>query len=460
MSKTVFNSGTVVSATFLNAINNPVFTAVADDDGEIPLITNDALSNEAGQLKPEWEMFRDSFKIKAGAGLAVEYTGGIVRLGNNTQITIAPASIAVVDDSVNYIYINELGAIATSLAANLPARLVLLAIVTTVSGSVSTIVDMRNERFSVKPKWATVRGLGGSGEMGNVSFSTNISLDEGEYFYKDITIEAGTIVTVEKAATIHCHSLTIYGVLEASTSDPGGDGVSGNGSLTAVENLGSLLLSTGNGFGSNRSTYPYSLQPYGSGGQTGFADTQSGQEDNTFFVLSGGGSGGGNIEINCASVVTVKAGGVIRANGGSITTPTSLLSGSDLIVSGSGGGSGGFVSIKAGTAITVEVGASVEAKGGNGGNAFRIGTVGDNKAPGGGGGGGGYICLFAPTVQTSGATIDVSPGVSGTSLAGTTTGTGINAGAGAGFGGRGGSVKNGVTPGSGVLLIRQIAPAT
>ncbi|HEY9736749.1 MAG TPA: hypothetical protein V6D06_10720, partial [Trichocoleus sp.] len=76
MTKTTFSNGTVVTAAFLNAINNPVFVEVPDNDGEIARLTDADLTSAPGNLKPEWQAWRDSLRISAGAGLVVNYGSG------------------------------------------------------------------------------------------------------------------------------------------------------------------------------------------------------------------------------------------------------------------------------------------------------------------------------------------------------------------------------------------------
>lgn len=143
MTKTVFYDGiTQVTAAFLNAINNPVFRAKPERDGEFPLISNSDLSAEPGQLLPSWQEFADGFKVTAYDRLTVAYNGGVYRLTGGSPQVLNPGKLSVPDNSQVYIYLNTVGQIVQS--SDYPVLGKILAKVTTASGSIIQIDDFRS----------------------------------------------------------------------------------------------------------------------------------------------------------------------------------------------------------------------------------------------------------------------------------------------------------------------------
>jgi hypothetical protein len=141
MAKTNFAPGTIVTADFLNAVNNPIFVATADNDGEIPLITNADLSNTPGQIKPEWIAFRDELKITAGSGLNVNYVAGSVTTPLGTIVAIPAGSLSLPNNTTSFVFVNESGGVTSSTVY--PTTGLVIARVVTVGGAVSSITDLR-----------------------------------------------------------------------------------------------------------------------------------------------------------------------------------------------------------------------------------------------------------------------------------------------------------------------------
>jgi hypothetical protein len=143
MTKTVFYDGiTQVKAEFLNAINNPVFRAKPEQDGELPLISNTDLSTAPGQILPSWQEFADGFKVTTYDHLTVAYNGGVYRLTGGSPQVLNSGKLSVPDNAQTYLYLNLSGQIAQS--SDYPVFGKILAKVTSVSGSIIQIDDFRS----------------------------------------------------------------------------------------------------------------------------------------------------------------------------------------------------------------------------------------------------------------------------------------------------------------------------
>ena len=169
MPKTTFANGTVVTAGFLNAINNPVFVDTPSNDGEIAKITNNNLSSASGQLLPEWQTFRDTLLVTAGTGLNVNYTAGIVTLPTGARQSISAGSISLPASSTSYVFVNSSGVVSSSTSYSLQG--VEMAVVVTTASTISTVTDVR-PRFEVTPVQEAIKLIGGNG--GDGSFATGV----------------------------------------------------------------------------------------------------------------------------------------------------------------------------------------------------------------------------------------------------------------------------------------------
>ncbi|MBH8566700.1 hypothetical protein I8748_31885 [Nostoc sp. CENA67] len=437
MTKTVFVNGSPVTADFLNSINNPVFDG-QDFDGHCPLITNSDLSSAAGQIKPEWEAFRDTLKVIATSGLTIGYTGGAVRLQDGSFVAINPGNLVLADNSISYVYINESGVIVQS--TTYPLRALMLAQIFTVSGNISgSIIDLR-PRYQVQPLFNAVKIFGGSGDEGNYSLSGTDTLSQGEYFFKSFTINAGAVLTIDKLAYIRVSGdVAINGTINIATATAGG------GSFATTLPSGNLGGNSGAGPGAgignltNGSAYSYLLAPHGSGGASGFVSISPGGN----ATIAAGGRGGGGLIIDCGGKITIN--GTITALGGN--AGAGVLNSGSANISGGGGGSGGLILLRSLRQVVVSATAVLSVKGGNGSN----GIVGNGA--GGHGGGGGVVGIVSPSINTSGSTILLNGGTMGTTSGDGSTG----GGAGGSFGGLGGLFPS-IAAQSGQLILRQFLP--
>lgn len=437
MPKTTFATNTIVTAEFLNAINNPVFRANPDNDGEIPLITNADLSDTPGDLKPEWEAYRDNLKALSSTGLSVNIAAGSVLLPNGTVQTYAPAAILVADNATSFIYINKAGTLAT--ATTKPVTSLAIASVVASLGEVTTITDLRTIS-AVAPDQEAVKVIGGGGDEGVLNITSDTTLDLGEYYLSSFTVANGVTVTIPAFARIFVSGdVNIAGTINVTSGLLGGSELP----TSVVGTIGNLP-GAGAGSGSGGS-YNYALQQAGSGGNSGFIQNASSEGG----ITAAGGNGGGGLVIESGGVITIT--GNVNTNGdvGGVGT---VGSGTPDI-SGGGGGSGGLQLYKTVGSITATAAAVLQANGGGGGNA----NSGD--AYGGGGGGGGRIVFLAPSINVSSATMQVNAGALGTGVGNQTPGIALGGGQGGGFGGTGG----GGNPASaaataGVVTQRTFAP--
>jgi hypothetical protein len=433
MTKTTFVNGTTVTSDFLNAINSLAFDD-QDLDGHHAKIVNSDLSDAAGQIKPEWEGFRDTFKVTAGVALAATYKGGAVTLPNGTVSVIAPGTVALADNATNFIFISSTGIITSSTIR--PLMALLLAQISTVSGAISgSVVDLR-PRFIIAPRQDAIRSFGGSGGEGNYTLSGTATFDQGEYYFQDFTIQAGAVLTITGGAHIYvARNASIAGTVNVNTATNGGAGFGTN----AIGTIGGLSgAGTGGGSGTGvGQAYSYVLTRHGSGGGSGFCSLGASSSGLVAF----GGKGGGGLTIEAGGSISVT--GAIYIKGGAGGTGSVTGTGSS---SGGGGGSGGLLLLKSLISVAISAAATIDVRGGNGGDG--VGT----SARGGGAGAGGQVVLISPSNNTTGSTILLSPGTDGSD-----TGTGIGGGTGGGFGGFGGQ-RGAASATSGQLILRNFIP--
>jgi hypothetical protein len=433
MTKTTFSNGTIVTAAFLNAINNPVFVDNPDDDGEIAKLTNSALSTASGQLLPEWQGFRDALAVTAGIGLNANYAAGVVTLPTGVRQSIVAGTVSLPASSTSYIFVNASGTVASS--TSYPTLGLILASVLTTASQVSTVTDLR-PRYEVKPIQEFVKILGGTGGEGAFSPVANQTLSAGLYYFSSFTVPSGVTVTIDKFARIFVSgNVEINGTITVTPA-----AVAASSFLSNV-NDGGFSGFTGSGLGNNRGVYNFAVQPFGSAGQNGVLGTQAG-----FSGLGkpgAGGPGGGGLWIEAAGSIVVGSTGIVSADGGNGGNAELSPSATGLAASGGGGGSGGTLVFSSGTSVVISSGAVVRARGGNGGSPVNGWTPAIINS--GGGGGAGQLVVIAPTINIV-ATPQLTGGspVSNSATGGYTNGTlsatspNIGGGWGGGNGGAGG----------------------
>lgn len=461
MTKTTFSNGTIVTAAFLNAINNPVFVDAPDDDGEIAKISNSDLSTASGQILPEWTTFRDTLKVTEGAAAgSVNYTAGVVTLTDGTIQAIQSGTIAgLAGTATHFIFVNDSGVVTSSTTR--PTIGLVMAAVATSNGVVGAITDLR-PRFEVKPRQEAVRVFGGNGDQG-AGPSTTQTLSQGLYYYSEWTVPAGVTITIDKFAQIYVSGdVTINGTIQVNQATPG------PGTFFTFNDGGGFSGLPGAGLGNTRNSYPFFVQPFGSAGQNGFMGLM-GVSGNA--RPGAGGPGGGGLWIEAAGKIVISNTAIVRAIGGQ-GGHAGWQSG-EAVASGGGGGSGGTLVFYSLESIQIANGAVVQVRGGDGGNA-DIGFVPDVVVCGGAGGAGGQVVFTAPVIQNlaSSPAINVTGGTAGLHQASETdprTAVNVGGGIGGGNGNLGGfgstilqsptttySQLNAENGSNGIIIFRQI----
>ena len=412
MAKSVFAPGSVLTSAWANAIQNFTFVASPSSDGEYPLITNNDLSNAAGQIKPEWTTFRDALKIVAGSGLSVTYSGGAVTLPSGMISTISPGTLgSIANNATSYVFVDQSGTVAST--TTYPVVGLPLAAVTTVSGAITVIQDLR-PRHSVMPVASAIRVFGGT-NLTDKTCTNGEVLDQGIYYFKNFTVPAGTSITVSYSCTIYCSgTVDISGTVIVTPM-----GLAPSQANVTLNGLGTSQDGTAaTGLGSKGVAYPWGAQTYGTGGRQGGATCWA-SSGNVLIWFGVPGDGGGAFWVESAGPVSVT--GSILAKGadgtrgaiGSSQTPGATQSGVFGSVNGTGGGSGGLIYLSSLTSVTVGATGTLDVRGGNGASSVANNNGNIGVALGGMGGGGGYVVCVAPTVNTSGATILLAGGTWG-----------------------------------------------
>jgi hypothetical protein len=387
---------------------NQAFTQVFDDLtqylGHQPRLADDSLSNAPGNIKARVAAIESPLKVTVGSGLTLAYATGSIRSTLGVLQTIAGGLIAAPNNATTFVWVNTSGVVEIGLVP--PVVRILLARVTTVSGVVTLLDDLR--ALSVKQLEASPRAVkvfGGSNTLDKVCVANEV-LGNGNYYFRDFTVPAGISITCSKYAKILCSgNAVIDGTVVITPSSTGGAGYA-----TPVSNGFTVGGIPGSGIGGGSGStapadrvYSYAAQPYGSGGGCGFL-TGNGIGD-----MASGGRGGGGFILEVAGTITVN--GTISAPGSNGTAST--VASGNISQSGGGGGSGGLIFLASLTSVTLGASSTLNVAGGNGGNAYA--AISPLSASGGGGGGGGSIVLAATLISSLGS-ININGGLVGTTV--------------------------------------------
>ncbi|WP_414575323.1 tail fiber protein [Anabaena sp. CCY 9402-a] len=139
----IFQNGDLLTAEDVNAIAYPALDGT-DFIGKGDKLPDTDLDDGADQIKSRFYNFYDRLKVSHSTGLTFSYLGGSVLLSSGVTVAISAATIAVVDNATSYIYVSNVGVVAT--ASTLPNECYPLAKVTTLSGTISgSVVDLRDK---------------------------------------------------------------------------------------------------------------------------------------------------------------------------------------------------------------------------------------------------------------------------------------------------------------------------
>jgi hypothetical protein len=447
-----FADGTPYTAEIAYLAFNQVFDDNTGYLGHKPRVVDTDLSNTAGQLKDRVDQATNSLVVTVFSGLTLAYRAGSVLLPTGVTVTIAAGQIVAPNNATSYVYVDTTGIVAVT--TTLPVFRALMAVVTTVSGTVTSLVDNRQVSIQpVAPIAQAIKVFGGTNTTNKTAVNAEV-FSSGTYYYKDFTVPSGVTITVDKLAKFYCSgNVLIQGTVNVSTWS--------NGARSIVAVTTGIGISGGTsggspGSGAPNNSYPWGALPYGSGGSHGYA---LGSPANTTtatasITFSSAGYGGGGLQIEAAGTISVT--GTISVKGGDAEQP--VIETGFARVSGNGGGSGGLCYLASLKSVTLAASAVIDGRGGNGSNAVRNLTGGETSGVNGGsGGGGGYIVLASPSINTTGSTLLLTGGAIGTSAGATGT---IGGGFGAGYGGNGGGNSGGTNlPGSvGQLVLLNFIP--
>jgi len=417
---TPFTDGDFFIADLATLAFNQVFDDQTQWLGHKARLTDDSLSNVAGNIKGRVGNIADAFLPTVVSGLTINIATGTLVLPNGTNLLKPTQNIVVPNNANTFIYADGLGTITSGTTPPVVRRL--LAFVIASGGVVTSLTDLRDAGHrQVQPQANVIRTFGGSSTT-DFTATNGMTLEDGEYYFRNFTVPSGVLVTVSAFARIICSgNVVIAGQVTVTPAS--------RGCAPLAYDIGAgtvLSAGAGQGLGTSGAGYPYSAQPFGTGGNgcIAFAPGAS------WFWSAPGGGGGGCFWIEAAGTINVT--GVIFAQGGdggigganAAKNPVSGAGGgATCLVSGSGAGSGGLIRLSSTISITIGGSAILSVQGGVGGNAISNGLGTSAGLIGGGfGGSGGYIVLGAPSINTTGATLDLAGGFSGVPAGGTAAG--------------------------------------
>lgn len=428
--------------------------------GHRPRLLDSELSNDPAAIKSRVAALEASFKVSVQSGLTLVYTGGQVRLPDGSLLTVASGLVAVADNATSYVWLNDSGAVQAGLVA--PVRRVMLSKIVTVSGAVSSIQDLRAPSiYTIQPVAASIKSFGGSNQTDKTCVAGE-TFNMGYYYYRNFTVPAGVTININKYARFFCSgNVDIAGTINVSSANYGA------ASMAATINRSNAVGGMrANGLGNRGEVTPWGAQPYGTGGSHGQMSSYNANPE-AWGYTGDGGSGGGCLWIEAGGTINVSGsifakGSTASRGGADPSAPgagSSAVANQQIYIGGAGGGSGGLVFLSSVYSVVIQASGVVDVSGGNGAQgcnfmpASAMTGGGSFGAIGGAGGGGGYFVAYAPSINTTGATLNVAGGLTGDIDAqGTYTGTAagggtwifpnpygiMGAGAGGGFGGTSG----------------------
>jgi hypothetical protein len=441
MPRTNFGSGTPITSDFLNSVGYPKITGLALD-GHADLLTNSNFQNTPGTIVYDYYFEADRLKssVDVSGGLNVKVNGTRMLKPNGEVVIVPDTVVAVPNNQVTYIYLDENGVIQQS-PTNPPAA-VRSSRVTTGSGQITAIEDLRYRSLWL-PNVAALAVFGGNA-TNDVTISTNQTL-RGTINCRNFTVNAGVNLEVDRYLTVRASGkVNILGSIRTSRQPLL---FAGYGSFKCGQTTGASSVLIGNN-SIDRVGKPVQdrNKPVGFQGSTFFQGEASTVASNKAIFwqvdtlipanlnLTGIGVDGAIITINAADSVRVAGTAVIEAS--ALNTVDFAINNTAIGVSGhpaSGQGSenhscqlsvippqpvAGTIVIQSSVRVDVEAGSQIKA---NGANQVVGRTLGFSQTGSFtnvpyykvGGGGGGAIHFQAPVVVAS-------PSAAITSLAGST----------------------------------------
>jgi hypothetical protein len=171
MPKITVTQNLILPPSWFNAVARPLFND-GTEEGENPRITDDMLSNTPGQIKSQWQGFRDGLAVTAGSGTTINIAGGAVTGDAGNIVPVVATSRSLSPNAITFVWVDAAGNVQTG--TSLPVQACPIARVTTLANStISAISDLRG-RFAVLPQMRAVPVFGGNA-TNNVNYASNTS---------------------------------------------------------------------------------------------------------------------------------------------------------------------------------------------------------------------------------------------------------------------------------------------
>ena len=192
MAKTEAVYGLTLTPELINSLLNHNHLG-ENEDNSMTKISNAELSDASGQIKSDFYNYLNELKVVAsGNALEVVVQPGFVFLSNYQSRFISLTAVGLLDNASQLICINSAGAVERVL--NQPPGSVLLARVTTTSGAVVQIQDLRSRTNLVLPNTS------GQAPLAQGSTSTGQNSDNIFELFQDIA--SGSAVSVRSDGRI------------------------------------------------------------------------------------------------------------------------------------------------------------------------------------------------------------------------------------------------------------------
>ena len=148
MSLPNYQYGTIPTPDEFNAFIRPRFDRDPNEDeypGHLQRLLDDSLSNEIGNIKPDFRKFDKGLFVSSGVGLSIVFKGGVVELINNTKIVVLDGNITLPNNSTVWVYVGDSGVVSYSVGY--PNNVIVMAKVTTFANAITNIDDYRDRKI-------------------------------------------------------------------------------------------------------------------------------------------------------------------------------------------------------------------------------------------------------------------------------------------------------------------------
>jgi len=279
MAKTVLYPGSVVSAAFLNALNNPMFDGV-DADGHMAKIADSSL--DPNGILSRVSTLTDALKVTGLSSSSVRVSAGAVNLPSGQLLALSTTDLTGLSSGTWFVVVDATGTLRV-VPTVLPVCYVLAQIV--VGGASVAVTDQRATVIPVRAALTPVFGgtstqsFGVRSTAGGVEGTTTwvqgtvgspYSVPTGVLNCYNLTINSDAFWTAPSGILIinASGSVNIAGTLNLTASVNGGNGFSGT--LLCPSNL-YPQPGAGNGGASGHNVaspagFPYQVSLFGGGG--------------------------------------------------------------------------------------------------------------------------------------------------------------------------------------------------